>query len=300
MKIAFIGVGRMGTPMARNLIAGGHELILCDVKKEALFPFSRDGYLTTTMVPNALSGADLAILSLPGPKEVDIVMKGPNGIIDNAAPELIIVDTSTIGSTQSKNIADLSKTKGIHYLDAPITGGYEGAVAASLTIMVGGERTIFEKASQVLSCIGKNISYLGASGSGSGMKLIVQLVYLSQLVSFFEGLALGDRLGLELDDVLNIIKSSAARHPTIEKRYEKIKANDISPRFEISLALKDLCLARDLLSELGGMPSVSEGAIQSLQKAIEHGYGNNDAVALRNMHKRFSDGSPNTENKDAN
>jgi 3-hydroxyisobutyrate dehydrogenase-like beta-hydroxyacid dehydrogenase len=212
-------------------------------------------------------------------------MSGPEGVLASARPGLIIADTSTVSATLSRKLAAAFAAKGAAYLDAPITGGHEGAVAATLSTMVGGDKAAYDQALPLLRSFGNNVRYMGPSGAGSGMKLIVQLIFLTQLTAFFEGIALGDRLGIPIEPMLDLIKNSSARHPTIEKRYEKIMANDLTPRFEIRLAFKDLALASGLMSELGGRPFVAEGAMAALAKAIELGHGDHDAVALRTTNR---------------
>lgn len=290
MRIGFIGAGRMGAPMAGHLLAAGHALAVCDVRAEAVAQLAERGARAARSPADAMRDAELVVLSLPGPEEVDQVAAGPDGLLAAVRPGQIIADTSTIGATQSRRLAEAFAAKGASYLDWPITGGQEGAVKATLSMMVGGDRGAYERALPAMRCLGPQIHYMGPSGAGSGMKLIIQHIYLSQLVTFFEGVALGDRLGIDLDAMLEIIKGSSARHPTIEKRYDKIKAGDLSPRFEIRLAKKDLDLARGLMAELGGNAPMCSGAVATLAEAIAQGHGDHDAVALRDAHKRWSRG----------
>jgi 3-hydroxyisobutyrate dehydrogenase-like beta-hydroxyacid dehydrogenase len=285
LKVGFIGIGRMGTPMAHHVLAAGHLLKVCDVRPDAVTPLEKAGASVAATPAEAATDVDIVVASLPGPEEVELVMTGPDGVLTRAGPGLLIADTSTVSATLSRRLADAFEAEGARYLDWPITGGHEGAVSATLSMMVGGDKAAYERALPVMRSFGSNIHYMGQSGAGSGMKLIIQLIFLTQLVTFFEGLALGDRLGINLDSMLEMIKSSAARHPTIEKRYDKIKANDLTPRFELRLVLKDLTLASGLLTELGGRPLVTEGALATLARAIELGHGDHDAVALRTANR---------------
>lgn len=285
MKVGFIGIGRMGTPMAHHVLAAGHLLKVCDVRPDAVTPLEKAGASVAATPAEAATDVDIVVASLPGPEEVELVMTGPDGVLTRAGPGLLIADTSTVSATLSRRLADAFEAEGARYLDWPITGGHEGAVSATLSMMVGGDKAAYERALPVMRSFGSNIHYMGQSGAGSGMKLIIQLIFLTQLVTFFEGLALGDRLGINLNSMLEMIKSSAARHPTIEKRYDKIKANDLTPRFELRLVLKDLTLASGLLTELGGRPLVTEGALATLARAIELGHGDHDAVALRTANR---------------
>src|SRR5262249_10361942 len=144
--------------------------------------------------------------------------------------------------------------KGVYFLDCPVSGGVEAAESASLTVMVGGDETAFSMARPIIECFAGEISYMGPSGVGAGMKLVIQLIYMSQLIAFYEGLGLSDRLGIDITKALAVIKSSSARHPTIEKRYDKIVAGDISARFSVRSMLKDLGLAEEEMRWVGGNP----------------------------------------------
>src|SRR5262245_57890746 len=176
----------MGAPMARHLLAAGHALTVCDVREEALAPFRATAAAVAPTSAAVAADAELVIASLPGPEEVDQVMTGPHGVLAGARPGLIVADTSTVSATQSRRLSHGFAAKGVAYLDWPVTGGHEGALNAALSMMVGGDKAAYERALPVMRCFGPGIHYMGPSGAGSGMKLIIQLIYLSQLVTFFE------------------------------------------------------------------------------------------------------------------
>ena len=283
MKIGFIGLGRMGRPISFNLLKAGFQLCVFDVSKEALNPLAEKGAEVVNTVKELAEHSEIVITCLPGPKEVEDVMAGQ--VLPAMEVGGIAIDLSTVGPSTSLKHYKLFAEKKLSYLDAPISGGIEGAEGANLAIMVGGDRLVFEKVQFIFKKIGQDIQYLGQSGSGNGMKLIIQLNYMCQLVAFFEGIALGDSLGLKLDDVFEILSRSSARHPTIEKRYDKIRANDLEPRFELRQIFKDLSLARDLGKEHKLSVAAIEGTIESLSRAINLGFGEKDAVALRTTNK---------------
>jgi 3-hydroxyisobutyrate dehydrogenase-like beta-hydroxyacid dehydrogenase len=209
------------------------------------------------------------------------VLFGAAGLCDTAAAGTTIIDTSTIGIRDCHDFAEKLQEKGINYLDCPVSGGTEGAESGALLAMVGGHEAVFDDARPIIECFASDIRYVGNSGAGTGIKLVIQLIFMSQLVAFFEGVALSDRLGIDIATALSAIKNSSANHPTIEKRFKNILADDDSVRFSLKSMLKDLSLAQDALRFAGGEPTITDAAIKSLERAIAKGYGEFDAVALR-------------------
>lgn len=285
MRVAIIGIGRMGTPMARNILAKGHTVTVHDLRADSCAALARDGAAIAASPAEAAVAAEIVLTSLPGPKEVDVTMTGPQGILNGIRPDSIVVATSTVAADQSRRHAELIEAAGAHHLDAPVSGGVEGAVAGSLTIMVGGRAAIFARARPVLDCIGRDIHHLGAAGAGNDMKLIIQMIFGSYLAVFLEGVAFGEAAGIPVDRMLSIIATSSAHHPSIGKRYDKIIANDTSPRSPVALFEKDLALARERAQAAGFDASVLAAAAKLFSRAVAAGLGERDVIALREMYR---------------
>ena len=283
MDVGFVGLGRMGSRMAGHVLRKGHRVTGFDIDAGAGKPLDGGGLVRAEALTALGARARFVVLSLPGPAEVDAAIFGPHALAGAIAPGTTIIDTSTVGARQSREIAARLLPSGVHYLDCPVSGGVEGAERGTLSAMIGGDESAFESARPIIECFAAELNYMGPSGAGAGMKLVIQLIYMSQLVAFFEGLALSDRLGIDIARSLAIIKGSSANHPTIEKRFDKIIAGDTTPRFSISSVLKDVSLAQEELAGLGGKPAISHAAIEVLRAAIDRGCGDLDAVVLRTV-----------------
>lgn len=276
--------------MARNIRAGGHRLIVHDIRPEATAAFGGEFVRVAANPAVVASAADMVLTSLPGPDVVETVLCGSDGVLSGVRDGAVIIETSTIGPEQSRALAARFAARGAVYLDAPISGGAEGAAAGTLTVMVGGEAAAFKRARPVLACIGRDLHHMGPSGRGNAMKLIIQMIFMSQISAFLEGVALGEAEGIALDKLLGIIATSSAHNPRIGKRYEKILAGDLSPRFEIKSALKDLTLASAMGARQGFDALITNAAIEAGDRAIALGLGEKDLIALRAGYTRPRDG----------
>lgn len=276
MRVGLIGVGRMGAPMARNILKAGHTLAAFDVNADALSGIDAQRCASAAEVARQ---ADIVLTSLPGPKQVEAVMAE---IEPAVASGTIVADTSTTSPEQSRRMAARFAAKGVAYLDAPISGGVEGAIKGSLTVMVGGDKAAFERAKPVLAAIGADIHHIGGSGAGNGIKLIIQMIFMTYVATFMEGLALADRLGVPTETALKVIGTSSAGRPDLSKRFEKILADDLSPRSEVGLGLKDLTLAHTLCDAEKLDAVITRAALQSFTLAADAGYKDKDLIALRN------------------
>jgi 3-hydroxyisobutyrate dehydrogenase-like beta-hydroxyacid dehydrogenase len=286
MKIGIIGVGRMGTPMARRLIAKGHVVTVLDRNAQACEALARDGASIAATPAAVAATCEIVLTSLPGPQEVEETMLGPAGILENIRPDATVLATSTVDAEQSRRHAGLLRARNAHHLDAPVSGGVEGAVAGTLAVMVGGEKETFARARPILECIGSEVRYFGPAGAGNDMKLIIQMIFGSYLGVFLEAVAFGEALGIRVDEMLATIAGSSAHHPSIGKRYDKIIANDTSPRSPVSLFEKDLSLVRRRLQSAQFDAPIATAAADLFSRAKAAGLGGLDVTALRRMYER--------------
>jgi 3-hydroxyisobutyrate dehydrogenase-like beta-hydroxyacid dehydrogenase len=273
----------MGQPMAHNILRAGYELFVHDIREQACAPLIDEGGEKRKYPQEIAEIADVIVTSLPGPKEVEAVMAGHHGVIEGARRNSIVIDTSTVGPGLSKKLAEKFHPYGVGYLDAPVTGGRERAVSGTLTIMVGGSEEAFKQVRPVLSCIGRDLFHLGPSGSGNVVKLIVQMIYLPYVAAFCEGLALGENMGIAFDQLFSVLIKSSAGQPGFEKRYNHLKAGDLTPRFEVDMAVKDLTLACQLFAEIRHPGHIAAAAREAYEEASTEGWGRKDLTALRAM-----------------
>jgi 3-hydroxyisobutyrate dehydrogenase len=191
MKIGFIGLGTMGARMVANLQNAGHELIVYDVRREAGEQALSRGARWAETPADAARQGEITLSSVPGPKEVELITLGENGVIHGAAPGSVYVDVSTSSPTLIRHIHAVFKEKGIHVVDAPVSGGAAGAENATLQIMVGCEPELFERVKPVLLGIGDKVGYMGEIGAGEIAKLVHNMIALTVQQVVAEGLTLG-------------------------------------------------------------------------------------------------------------
>jgi 3-hydroxyisobutyrate dehydrogenase-like beta-hydroxyacid dehydrogenase len=281
MKVGFIGLGRMGAPMAARIAAAGHRVIGYDI-----LPSKRElalaGVSSVASPAAAAADADVIVTSLPGPAEVTEVVRGGNGLLGSLRPSAILVETSTISPDLSRAIASEVAARNAFYLDAPISGGAHGARDGTLVAMVGGQVDALARARPIIACFAKEIVHLGPAGAGSIMKLVIQSIFLSQMAGFLEAVSMGERSGIPLDTLLSVVAASSAHHPAIGTRYGKLRGGDLDPMFEVASAAKDLSLAKDIWEKLGGPLPVLASALSDYEGAAVGGFAQADVIAVRN------------------
>jgi 3-hydroxyisobutyrate dehydrogenase len=281
MTIGFIGLGRMGAPMAARIAAAGHRVIGYDIlpsKREAAIAGVSHG----TSPADVAANADIIVTSLPGRAEVTEVVKGGNGLFTSLRPSTILVETSTISPDLGRVLAGEFAARGAFYLDAPISGGAHGARDGTLVAMVGGPADALARARPVIACFAKEIFHLGPAGTGSTMKLVIQSIFLSQMAGFLEAVSMGERSGISLDTLLKVVAASSAHHPAIGTRYNKLRSGDLAPMFEVASAVKDLSVAEGVWGKLVGSFPVLASALSDYKHAAAEGFAEADLISVRN------------------
>ena len=250
MKIAFIGLGNMGGPMARNLVKAGFDLVVYDIDPAKSGELITAGARGAGSVPEAVAQADVVMTSLPTPAVIrDMALKA-DGLIANMQSGATWIELSTNNLEVWRDVRGLAVSKGIHTLDAPISGGAEGAEAGTLTILIGGDEAVYARCVPIFSAIGKRIEYLGAPGVGYVAKIAqVVLCYLHS-IALSEALMLGVKGGVPADKMLAIIQNSTGRSYVADRYGPSILNGDFDPTFELGLSLKDMRLALELAKHM--------------------------------------------------
>jgi len=281
MRIACIGLGRMGGPMARNLAKAGHSLIVFDLRADAIKSAAEHGAVSAATVREAAAQADAVLVSVPGPQEDDEVLLGRDGVLAGARKGLLVIDTTTITVDQSRKLAKRCKERGVDYLECPVSGAPHGAVAATLTVMAAGDEATFARALPILRCIGSNVQLIGPSGCGMAIKLINQAIYVSYMSTFAEGLALGEAVGISLETLLDVFGSSAAGHPMIAKKYDEIRGLAKSG-FALERCMLFMDLMRESFEGVRLATPVIDAAAASVRQALQRGLHGSDIIVARN------------------
>lgn len=283
MKIGFIGLGIMGSPMAANLLAStGHSLTVFDIDPDRVQCLADQGACGVSSIEAVVNSSELILTSLPGPKQIEIVAFGEKGLFGLMRNSMAWIDLSTNNLEMSGSINQMVSEKNIAFLDAPVSGGDEGARAGSLTIMVGGEKSTFEKYLPVLQTIGNDIKHLGRAGAGYAAKIAqVVLCYLHSL-ALSEALMLGVKGGVDTREMLSIIQNSTGRSYVADRYGPPILSGDYDPSFTLGLAYKDMKLAQEMAQNLGIKLPMCDLTTATYARAIEsYGFEANHLKAVR-------------------
>ncbi|MCO0600809.1 NAD(P)-dependent oxidoreductase [Peribacillus butanolivorans] len=287
--IAFIGLGNMGLPMATNLVKAGYTVYGVDTNSEAEKKFSQDGGKIGVPTELLAKQVDIVMTSLPTPQIVEKVYLGDGGIVENADSALTIIDFSTISPQLNEKIYAITKEKGIDYLGAPVSGSVSGAVNGTLTIMVGGDKKVYEQALPLLRVLGDNPFHLGESvGVGTVIKLLNNLMIGFYTQAVAEAVALGEQMGVKADTIYDVLSVSFGQSRIYERNYKgHIAQNDFNPGFSTNLLLKDLKLAKQMADDNQTPLPIGDKLIDLYSEAVEKGYGEQDMASVYLMVKEL-------------
>jgi 3-hydroxyisobutyrate dehydrogenase-like beta-hydroxyacid dehydrogenase len=271
-ELGFIGVGTIGAPMARRLLDAGRALVVHDLRPEALRPFAEAGARAAASPREVAGRCRVVLSSLPGPAEVEAVVRGEAGILAGAKPGDVHVDLSTSSWAMVRRLAELEARSGVDLVDAPVSGGAIGAAQGTLTVMASGPRAAFERVEGILRAFGKNVFHLGESGAGTLVKLANNAVFLCAGLVAQEVFVLGARAGLEPARLLEVLRSgSAGIFLGLAEAW--LRRGFDAPIFSLALAEKDVALALDSARELAVPMPVVAAAHQTYLRACAQGLG---------------------------
>ena len=251
MRLDFIGTGRMGAPMALNLIRAGHDVIVHDLVREAAAPVLEAGAHWADSPAAVAQTAPIVFGSLPTPAAMEQVTLGEDGVRAGANRGSVFIDLTTNSPATVRRVGAVLASDRIDLLDAPVSGGVGGARAASLAVMVGGDRAVFERHRHLLEQIGRNVFYLGPLGSGNIAKLVNNCLSFAQRAVLAEGLVLGVKAGLRPETLIDVIRSSSGNSVAVDRLLRTVATGDFTPNFTIDLACKDVGLAVQMAREEG-------------------------------------------------
>ena len=253
--------------MARNLIKAGHSLVVHSRSRGPVDEIVKAGAKAAASPKDVAAQCDVLITMLPNSPEVEQVALGPNGIIEGARRGLVFLDMSTISPIVSQKIGKALEAKGVAMLDAPVSGGEKGAIDGALSIMVGGDKSVFESALPIFQAMGKTITLLGPLGMGGFTKLANQIIVAVNLTALAEALTLGKKAGLDRDLLLTALAGGLAGSKCLEQKRGNYVSNTYNPGFKIDLHYKDLGLIMESARALG-VPLPATAAVQELFSAM--------------------------------
>ncbi len=279
-RLGYIGLGRMGSRMAARLLAAGYPLSVYDVDARACAPLAERGAFLCYSPGEVARRSDIMMTCLPGPKEVQAVMDGAQGLVCCARKGALLVEMSTIGPVLSRTFAARCREAGIAYIDAPISNGVAAAASGELTIMVGGDEADYEHALPVLSHLGSHLCRMGPVGSGNVTKIANQMIYLSYVAAFCETARMVREAGLNVPNFIDVMRHSAAGDPLMTGWAERLENGDRVPGFQISRVLKDLVLGADICAQSGFDAPVLVSVIRTYRDAGDAGSMDKDMTAI--------------------
>ncbi|MBI4966143.1 MAG: NAD(P)-dependent oxidoreductase [Desulfomonile tiedjei] len=280
MKVAFVGLGTMGGPMALNVMKAGHDLIVHNRTGNREELLAAQGAKRAPSPREAAKEAEVIVTCLSDTPDVEEVILRDDGIIHGAKPDAVVVDMSSISPDATRRMAQALGAKGIRMVDAPVSGGSEGAKQGTLAIMVGGDPEDVERVLPVLKSMGTKITHVGPIGAGQLTKAINQIVIAGTYLSVAEGVALGLKAGLDMEKVVEAISTGAAASWVLTNRSRNMIDNSYPLGFRVRLHQKDLGIALEAAKRLGVTLPVAAMMDQIETGLVTRGYGDEDVSAV--------------------
>ncbi|HET7678388.1 MAG TPA: NAD(P)-dependent oxidoreductase [Candidatus Limnocylindrales bacterium] len=287
-RVGFLGLGTMGAAMAANLARAGFPLHVWNRTPGRAAALVELG-ATEAATPAELTAAvDVAVLCLSDTPDVEAVLFGPAGAADGTSAGRLVIDCSTISPAATRDFAARLAERGVAFVDAPVSGGSEGAVKGTLTIMVGGEAGDVARARPVLEAMGRTITHMGPAGAGQATKAVNQVILCGAYLGVAEGLILAIKAGLDPQVVVEALSGGAAQSWVLANRSGRMIEDDYPLGFKVSLHRKDLAIALAMARELGVTLPVSALAAELENGLIARGHGDEDVSALARAIRAWS------------
>ena len=289
-RIAFIGVGNMGLPMVRNLLAAGHDVRVYDVSPDALAEAVRAGATEAVSLADAVTGAEMVVTMVPEGRHVRAVYLGDggnDGIIGHAPREALLADCSTIDIATAREVAARASESGYEMIDAPVSGGVTGAEAGTLTFMVGGSDAGYARARPILAAMGRNVAHVGGPGHGQATKICNNMMAGIAIIAASEVFCLGEALGLDPKKLYDVLSTSTGQTRMMDQMnpvpgiVETAPSNrEYAPGFKAALMAKDLGLAQSAAADTGTSTPLGADAAALFRILCRNGAGELDCSAI--------------------
>ncbi|MGH3950193.1 MAG: 2-hydroxy-3-oxopropionate reductase [Pseudonocardiaceae bacterium] len=286
--VGFIGLGIMGAPMAANLVKAGFDVVGYNRSQPALDRLVEQGGRAAGSVAEAVRDADVVVTMLPDSPDVADVTLGDDGILANAKGDLLYIDCSTIRPDTSRAVAEQARARGVRVLDAPVSGGEQGAIDGALSIMVGGEAEAFEAAATILNAVGKTIVHVGPAGAGQTVKAANQLIVAGTIELVAESIVFLEAHGVDTEAAVKVLAGGLAGNAILDRKAAGMLKRDFTPGFRLELHHKDLGIVTDAARAAG--VSIPLGAVvsQLVAAMVARGDGGLDHSGLLKLVEELS------------
>ena len=280
MKVSFVGLGIMGKPMSRNLLKAGHELFVYDIMSDSVAELAGAGATACKSAAEAASKGEVTITMLPDGPDVEKAVLGPGGVLEGAKAGSIVVDMSSISPIVAQKVGEACNSKGVEFLDAPVSGGEPKAIDGTLAIMVGGKKEVFDKVTPLFQSLGSSATLTGAVGAGNVTKLANQIMVACNIAAMGEALVLATKAGLDPEVVFNAVKGGLAGSTVLNAKAPMVVSGNFKPGFRIKLHQKDLRNALLAAESLKVSLPFTSMAQQMLISLMNDGKGDLDHSAI--------------------
>ena len=279
-NVAVIGLGIMGLPMAVNLVKAGHTVTGFNRSQGAIDKLVEAGGKGGTSIADAVKDADVVVTMVPDSPDVEGVVSGPEGLFANARKGTIWVDASSIRPDVAKRLSEDAVAAGIRPLDAPVSGGEQGAIDGVLSIMVGGDKKDFDDAAEVLNAVGKTIVHVGPSGAGQTVKAANQLIVAVNIQALAEAIVFLEAYGVDTDAALKVLGGGLAGSKVLDQKGQKMLDRNFDPGFRLALHNKDLGIVTAAAREAGVAVPLGGAVAQLVTSIVAQGDGGLDHSGL--------------------
>lgn len=287
MKVGLIGLGIMGKPMANNLLKAGHTLIVNDFVQERVDELVSAGATAGATAKAVAEASDVVITMLPNGPEVREVALGPDGIVDGAHPGLVLIDMSSIAPGVAREVSAALAEHSVEMLDAPVSGGEAGAIAGTLSIMVGGNQILFDRYKQLLLDMGASATWVGPIGAGNTAKLANQAIAAVNIAVVAEALTMVQKAGVDPRLVFHAIKGGLAGSAIMNQKAEPMMTQQFNPGFRVNLHIKDLNNTLDTARDTESYMPLTAAVREMMTSLAAHGYGDEDHSALVRVYQEL-------------
>jgi 3-hydroxyisobutyrate dehydrogenase-like beta-hydroxyacid dehydrogenase len=288
VSVGFIGVGNMGNPMAGNVLKAGFAMTVFDKNSQAMANLVQAGARGGASAAEVVERSEIVLTCLPAFPDVEALYLEPGGLIERAKPGTILIDLSSVLPSTPRKLEPRAKARGVHFLEAPVSGGVSGARAATLAIMVGGDPQVLERARPVLRAIGPNIFSVGPVGAGNTVKAINNMMACVNSLAMMEGVVLGVKAGLDPMTIYEVVKASSGGSKALERIPTALVPRKFEPGFKVQLMNKDLDTFNTIAKELHVPVSFSNVAQRYQQAAMAAGLADYDTSVAVTIIERLA------------
>ncbi len=291
MEVGFIGLGLMGRPMALNLLKAGHKVHVWTRRQESMAPLLEAGAQGHASAAEVAAQVEVTISMVADAPDVEQVALGAGGVAEGARPGLVHVDMSTIAPAAAQAVAARMAEKGIAMLDAPVSGGEVGAIAATLTIMVGGEQAAFDKVKPLFEAMGKSVTRIGGSGAGQVAKACNQILTGVGVAAVAEALNFATRSGVDAARVREALLGGFAYSRVLENHGQRMLDRNFKPGFKAWMHQKDMRIVMEEAHRLGLALPAAAATAQMFNAMVGSGLGEDDSIGVLKLLERMSGGA---------